>query len=79
MARWITLAAMLGGFALTLAARGPGALAIGLLLTLGGLFGFVFALAAHRISSNARPEAAMASGQDLARLRRRPNPRPPES
>jgi len=71
MTRWIMLVVTLLGLALTFGAKTPGLLGIGLLLTLIGVIGFVFALAADRIAANARPEASMAAVEDLAALRRK--------
>ena len=71
MTRWIMLVVTLLGLVLTFGAKTPGLLGIGLLLTLIGVIGFVFALAADRIAANARPEASMAAVEDLAALRRK--------
>lgn len=71
MARWITLGLTLLGFALVFSTKSPGLLGLGLLLSLVGIVGFVFALAAARVSASARPEASMVIGEDVAALRRR--------
>ena len=78
MARWITLALTILGFAIAFTTKSPGLLGLGLLLGLVGLFGFVFALAAARISANARSEASMASAEDLRALHRAPPPGAPK-
>ena len=71
MMRWIMLVLAVLGFVLALMTKSPGLLGIGLLLGLIGVIGFVFALAADRVSANARPEAAMAAVEDLVALRKR--------
>jgi hypothetical protein len=70
MARWITLALTVIGFAIAFTTNSPGVLGLGLLLGLVGLIGFVFALAAARVSARARPETSMASVEDLRALRK---------
>ncbi|MDR2012981.1 MAG: hypothetical protein LBQ20_08060 [Rhodanobacter sp.] len=78
MLRWIMLVFMLVGFVLIFLAKSAGVLAIGLLLTGVGVVGFIGALAVARISAHARPEAAMASPEDLLALHasRTPPPKP---
>lgn len=71
MARWIMLGLTILGFAIVFTTRSSGLLLLGILLGLGGFIGFVFALAADRVSARARPEATMASVDDLHALRRR--------
>lgn len=80
MTRWIMLGLTVLGLVLVFVTKSPGLLAVGLLLGLFGAIGFVFALAADRISANARPESSMAALEDLAALRKRKPPpaaRPP--
>ena len=79
MTRWIMLVLAVLGFMLAFMTKSPGLLGLGLLLGLIGVVGFVFALAADRVSANARPEAAMAAVEDLVALRKRTpaSPRPP--
>lgn len=72
MTRWIMLGLTILGFALVFIAKSPAVLGLGLLLGIVGMIGFVFALAADRISASARPDAAMASIEDLAALNKRP-------
>lgn len=76
--RWLMLGLTILGFALTFTARGPGLLALGLLLGFVGMFGLIFGMAADRVSASARPEAAMAKPEDLAAMRtRRAGANPP--
>jgi len=76
MTRWLMLGLTLIGLALVFSTKSPGVLGLGLLLCLVGIVGFVFALAADRISANARPESSMILGEDFTRLRRRTAPPP---
>jgi len=71
MTRWIMLVVTLLGSVLSFGAKTPGLLGIGLLLTLIGVIGFIFALAADRIAANARPEASMAAVEEVVALRRK--------
>jgi hypothetical protein len=71
--RWLMLGLTILGFALSFVAKGPGLLAIGLLLGFVGLFGLVFSIAADRVSASARPESAMLTPEDLAAMRARRN------
>lgn len=83
MVRWLLLAATILGFTFVFTTRSPMLLGVGLLLGIGGFIGFMFALAADRVSASARPETSMASPADLAAMRKpaaRPLPsgqRPP--
>lgn len=72
MPRWIMLGLTILGFALVFIAKSPGLLGLGLLLGIVGMIGFVSAIAAERISASARPDAAMASVEDLVALKERP-------
>jgi hypothetical protein len=77
--RWLLLVLTIAGITLTFMAKGPGALALGLVLGFVGFFGFIFALAADRVSASSRPETAMLGAEDLAAMRARQNgarPRP---
>lgn len=78
MARWIMLGLTILGFTIVFTTKSPGLLGLGILLGLVGFIGFVFALAADRISASARPEANMATVDDINAMRRRmpPPPRP---
>ena len=69
--RWLLLALTIAGFTLTFMAKGTGVLALGLLMSFVGFFGFIFALAADRVSSAARPETSMLDAGDLAAMRAR--------
>lgn len=71
MLRWIMIGLTIFGFALAFVAKGPGMLAIGLLVGFVGLFGCVFSLAADRVAASARPESAMIGVEDLAAMQRR--------
>ena len=68
MLRWMLLALTILGFVLVFSSKSALVLAFGLLLGGVGLFGFIFALAADRISANARPDTSMASTEDLIAL-----------
>lgn len=79
MARWLLFGLTIFGFGLAFVAKSPGLLAIGLLVGFVGFFGFIFAMAAARVSASARPESSMVGVDELAMLRRRatpPAPRP---
>lgn len=71
MARWIMLGLTILGFAIVFTTRSPGLLGLGLLLGLIGFIGFVFVLAADRVSASARPEATMASVNEIHAMRAR--------
>ena len=76
--RWLLLLATIAGFVLTFIAKGPGLLALGLVLGFIGFFGFIFSLAADRVSASSRPETAMLGAEDLAAMRaRQTGARPP--
>lgn len=70
MFRWILLCLAAIGLLLAFTATTPGLLGLGILFSVVGGFGFVFALAADRVAANARPETAMASIEELAALRK---------
>lgn len=72
MLRWMLLALTILGFVLVFSSKSTLVLALGLLLVGVGLFGFIFALAADRISANARPDTSMASTEDLIALNKHP-------
>jgi len=77
--RWLLLLATIAGFVLTFIAKGPGLLALGLVLGFIGFFGLIFSLAADRVSASSRPETAMLGAEDLAAMRARQSgarPRP---
>jgi len=70
MARWILLCLTILGLVVVFTTRSPALLGVGLLLGIGGFIGFVFALAADRISAASRPETSIASVDELSALRR---------
>ena len=72
MLRWVLLALTILGFVLVFSTQSAWVLTLGLLLAAAGLFGFIVALAADRISANARPDTSMASTEDLIALNKRP-------
>jgi hypothetical protein len=71
MFRWIMLVLAVLGLALVFTTKSPAVLGLALLSSLVGVVGFIFSLAADRIASNARPDTAMASVEELAALGRR--------
>ena len=75
MARWFLFGLTIFGFGLAFVAKSPGLLAVGLLVGLVAFIGFIFALAAARVSASARPESSMVGVDELAMMRRRA-PRP---
>lgn len=75
--RWIMIAVTAFGLALSWLATSPGWLGVGLLLTLVGLFGTVFAIAAARIETIRRPDNAMLSIEDQVTLHKRGHAAPP--
>ena len=84
MGRWIMLGLTILGVVLVFTTKNTGVLAIGLLSSVIGFFGFILALASDRVSASARPESSIAAVEDLAALRKvvpRPAPtmRPPSS
>ena len=82
MGRWIMLGLTIIGAALVFSTKSAALLSLGLLCSVFGFFGFVFALVADRVSASARPETSMAAADDLAALRKRassPRPRLPSA
>ncbi|MBX3691320.1 hypothetical protein [Dokdonella sp.] len=85
MTRWIMIALFIVGVVITFTTRSPGLLGIGLLISLVGAFGTVFAIASDRISARARPEATMlqpdviAAMREHAKARATPPSQPPPS
>jgi hypothetical protein len=80
--RWISLLAAVFGFAVAFASKTAGMMAFGLLLGFGCLFTALFAFAAARIASTARPDAALLTDRDISLLRaslRKPGANPAQS
>ncbi len=67
--RWILLLAALFCFAIVFTAKTAGLLGLGLVLGFICLFGAMFAFAAERIASTARPDAALLTDKDITALR----------
>lgn len=67
--RWILLIVAILGFALAFSTRSPGMMGIGLLIGLIGLFAAMWAFAAARIASTARPESTLLTDRDASALR----------
>ena len=67
--RWILLVVSILGLGFGLSAKSPGVMALGLLLGFGCMFASVFAFAAARIASTARPDAALLTDKDVNALR----------
>ncbi|HEY0178144.1 MAG TPA: hypothetical protein VGC30_00745 [Dokdonella sp.] len=71
MVRWLMFGLLALGVAIVFVGNTPGLLAIGFVAGFVGLIGFVFALAAERVSATARPESMMVSPEELALLKKR--------
>lgn len=71
MLRWILLALAVLGLAFAFTTHSAAVLGLALLASLVGVVGFLFSLAAGRIASNARPDTAMASVEELVALGKR--------
>ena len=67
--RWILVVVAILGLGFGLSAKTPGVMALGLLLGFGCMFASVFAFAAARIASTARPDAALLTDKDVNALR----------
>lgn len=67
--RWILLLAALFCFAIVFTAKTAGLLGLALVLGFVCLFGAMFAFAADRIASTARPDAALLTDKDITALR----------
>ncbi len=83
MTRWIMLALGLIGWALVFTTGSGVLLALGLLVGVVGVLGFILSIAAARVAATSRPDTAMATSEDLLALSRRavktPRDEPPES
>lgn|SRR5690606_2264557 len=69
MARWIMIALTVTGLVMAILTRSPGVLGLALVMTVVGLFGTVFSLAADRISASSRPDSTMLSPDVLMAVR----------
>ena len=67
--RWFLVVLAVLGMAVSFITPSPGVLAVALLVTGVSLFCAVFAFAAHRIESNARPDTALLTPEVLAHVR----------
>jgi hypothetical protein len=67
--RWVFLLVAMFGFAVVFSAKTPGAMGLGLLVGLGGLFGALLGFAAARIASSAQSEVALLTDKDINALR----------
>ena len=67
--RWVWLLVAMFGFAVVFSAKTPGALGLGLIVGLVGLFGALLGFAAERIASSAKPEVALLTDKDITALR----------
>jgi len=67
--RWILLGVALAGFAIAFSTKSPGVLGLGLVLGFCALFAALFAFAADRIASTARPDSALLTDKDINALR----------
>jgi hypothetical protein len=67
--RWVWLLIAMFGFAVVFSAKTPGALGLGLVVGLVGLFGALLGFAAARIASSAQSEVALLTDKDINALR----------
>ncbi len=67
--RWVYLLIAMFGFAVVFSAKTAGALGVGLIVGLVGLFGALLAFAAARIASSAQSEVALLTDKDINALR----------
>ena len=67
--RWVFLLVAMFGFAVVFSAKTPGALGLGLIVGLVGLFGALLGFAAARIASSAQSEVALLTDKDINALR----------
>jgi hypothetical protein len=71
MLRWILFALAVLGLAFAFTTKSTAVLGLALLSSLVGVVGFLLSLAASRVASNARPDTAMASVEELVALGKR--------
>ncbi len=69
--RWILLFVAIAGFAVAFTTKSPAVLGIALVVAVICSLGFVLALAAARISSNAQPESMLIIDPEVTTLRTR--------
>jgi hypothetical protein len=67
--RWFFVMLAMFGFAVAFSAKTAGALALGLLVGVFGLFAAFLGFAAARIASSAQPDAALLTDKDITTLR----------
>jgi hypothetical protein len=67
--RWVLLGVGVFGFGLAFSAKTAGLMGLGLVLGFGGLFVALFAFAAERIASTARPDSVLLTDKDINALR----------
>ena len=79
MLRWILLGLTLLCFALVFTTKSALLLGIALLVGIVAFVGFIFSLAAERISSVSRPDTSMASAEHLAAMGPRHAAKPPQA
>jgi len=79
MLRWILLGLTLLCFALVFTTKSALLLGVALLVGIVAFIGFIFSLAAERISSVSRPDTSMASVEHLAAMRPRRAAKPPQA
>lgn len=71
MLRWILLGLTILCFVVVFTTKSVPLLGVALLLGIAGFIGFIFSLAADRISSVSRPDTSMASPEQLVAMRPR--------
>jgi hypothetical protein len=67
--RWFFVMLAMFGFAVVFSAKTAGAMTLGLLLGVFGLFAAFLGFAAARIASSAQPDAALLTDKDISALR----------
>lgn len=67
--RWLLLLFAIIGFVVVFTTRSPGVLGLGLAVGILSSLGFVFSLAAARISANAQPESMLIVDPEVTSLR----------
>lgn len=80
--RWILLLLAFGAFGIAFSTKSAGVMGFALIIGIGLLFVAVFAFAAAKIEATSRPDSALLTDKDIAKLRasmRKPAPKPAES